>query len=272
MAQYNKNSSQFIDRNNNLFDVVMLCDSAGNIINSSSIAANINISSGSLGGYTYMHKFGAVPEMAQNTAGTIWDINNTFYPWLSTAGVIHVECTNISGALSNADNGGYISVNGLDSNYNKISEIINITNSSGIGNLNFLRINDVIFHKPSAQSNTTNITLRINSTIVDRVTINKGRSLASVYTIPAGYTGYLTQGTTTCGAGADATVDMYVRPFGNTFINGHSLEVSGGGGQYNYQFSVPVKIPEKSDIDIRAEVRTNKARITCAYDLILVQN
>jgi len=31
-------------------------------------------------------------------------------------------------------------------------------------------------------------------------------------------------------------------------------------------------LPEKTDIDVRASVRTNNALVTAAYDIILIQN
>lgn len=65
---------------------------------------------------------------------------------------------------------------------------------------------------------------------------------------------------------------MFVR-YGNqeTFRVGHSFEVSGTGGPYLYQFTVPIRIPEKSDIDVRATMRSNNARITAAFDMVLVR-
>ena len=94
----------------------------------------------------------------------------------------------------------------------------------------------------------------------------------SVYTVPAGYTGYLLKGTMSCQLSGDATGDMFVRYFGQTsFRVGHSFEVSGAGGPYTYEFGVPIQIPAKSDIDVRANVRTNNARVTAAFDLILIE-
>jgi hypothetical protein len=66
---------------------------------------------------------------------------------------------------------------------------------------------------------------------------------------------------------------MFIRYFGqSSFRVGHSFEVQGEGGPYNYKFSVPIRIPEKSDIDVRAAVRTNNSRVTAAFDLILIDN
>jgi hypothetical protein len=35
--------------------------------------------------------------------------------------------------------------------------------------------------------------------------------------------------------------------------------------------AVPFRVPEKSDIDVRASVRTNNAQVTAAYDIILIK-
>jgi hypothetical protein len=56
----------------------------------------------------------------------------------------------------------------------------------------------------------------------------------------------------------------------NHFRAGHTFEVS--SGQYLYKFDVPFVVPEKTDLDVRAAVRSNNARVTSAYDLILVSN
>lgn len=83
-------------------------------------------------------------------------------------------------------------------------------------------------------------------------------------------TGYLIKGTMSCQSAADATGDMFVRyPGQSSFRVGHSFEVSGTGGQYTYEFGIPIQIPAKADIDVRAQVRSNNARITAAFDIIL---
>ena len=97
--------------------------------------------------------------------------------------------------------------------------------------------------------------------------------MMGIYTVPAGYSAYLLKGVATCQSGADATGDMFVRYGGEeSFLVGHSFEVSGSGGEYEYNFPIPLRIPEKSDIDVRAKVRSNNARITAAFDILLEAN
>lgn len=226
----------------------------------------LSISRGHIKGVTHIHKFGAVPAMSVNTTGSIWDVSDTLYPWsaFNTAGVLTIPPVNV------ADNGNIITVFGLDENYNTISE--NFTTSSTLtvtGTKLFKRVYRAF---DNVTTNAGNINIQKNGTTVARITAGKGQTLMSVYTVPAGYTGYLLKGTMSCQLSGDATGDMFVRYFGQTsFRVGHSFEVSGAGGPYTYEFGVPIQIPAKSDIDVRANVRTNNARVTAAFDLILIE-
>ena len=230
----------------------------------------INIARGLLKGVTSEHKFGAVPAMSVNTTGTVWDVNDTVYPWsaFSSATAVTVDRAGVG------DAGKTITIVGLDENYDAVTDTCVLTNASGNTTTNgttFIRVFRAFVS--TGADNVGNVDIKVSSTVVARITENKGQTLMAIYTVPAGYTAYLTQGTATIQSGADATGDMFIRYFGETaFRIGHSFEVSGTGGQYLYEFSVPRVIPEKSDIDIRASVRSNNARATAAFDIILKQN
>ena len=226
----------------------------------------LSISRGHIKGVTHIHKFGAVPAMSVNTNGSIWDVSDTLYPWsaFNTAGVLTIPPVNV------ADNGNIITVFGLDENYNTISENFTISSTLTVtGTKLFKRVYRAF---DNVTTNAGNIDIQKGGTTVARITAGKGQTLMSVYTVPAGYTGYLLKGTMSCQLSGDATGDMFVRYFGQTsFRVGHSFEVSGAGGPYTYEFGVPIQIPAKSDIDVRANVRTNNARVTAAFDLILIE-
>lgn len=227
----------------------------------------LSIAQGEVSGHSLQHKFGAVPAMSQNQSGTVWDINDTDYPWssFSTAGVLSVPAVNAS------DDGKSLVIVGLDSSYNEITETVTISSSDAVTTTNsYLRVYRAYL---TSGSNVAIINIQKGGVNVARINVGKAQTLMAVYTVPAGYTAYLTQGTSTCQDGADATGDMFIRYYGqDSFRVGHTFEVCGDGGQYFYPFSVPVAIPEKSDIDVRATVRSNNARITAAFDMILAKN
>lgn len=227
------------------------------------------IAKGEVRGHSLVHKFGAVPQMSNNTTGTVWDVNDTAYPWASwaTAGTVSIPAVNAS------DDGKTVSIVGLDADYNPLTENIVVSSSVTVTTTNsFIRIYRAFMVNGSA-TNIGNINIQKGGVTVARITAGKSQTLMAIYTVPAGHTAYLTQGTCTCQAGSDATGFMFVRYGGeNSFRVGHSFEVSGAGGQYFYPFDAPIPIPEKSDIDVEVTVRTNNARVTAAFDLILMQN
>lgn len=220
-------------------------------------------------GLSHEHKFGAVPAMSQNQSGTIWDVNDTDYPWASfaTAGTLSVPAVNAS------DDGKSIEIIGLDANYYEISEEVTVSSAEAVTtNQSFIRVFRAYITNGSA-TNVANINVQKGGTTVLRITAGKGQTLMAIYTVPAGKTAYLMKGVATCQSGADATGSMFIRYAGQqAFRVGHSFEVAGSGGEYQYEFSAPIRIPEKSDIDVRADVRSNNARITAAFDMILEDN
>jgi hypothetical protein len=217
-------------------------------------------------GLSHVHKFGAVPAMSQNNTGTIWDVNDTTYPWsaFSTATTLTVD------RASATDAGKQVLIVGLDGAYNEIQETVTLTNATGNATTkSFIRVYRAYMTNGSA-TNAGNVTVKASTTVVAQITAAKGQTLMAVYTVPAGYSAYILKGAATCQDGADATGDMFVRYFGDlAFRVGHSFEVCGDGGEYMYDFGIPLRIPEKSDIDIRASVRSNNARLTAAFDILL---
>ena len=224
-----------------------------------------------ISGYSFNHKFGAVPSMSSGATGSIWDINDTLYPWdaLGTGSIINVERNNAS------DNGKIVTIQGLDENYEFTEESIEITGADQIGSQLFTRVNRA-FVVDAGGSNIGNIDIEVGApggTTVARILAGYGQTLMAVYTIPAGKTGYLLHGTATGSSDTDAEGLMMVRYFGtDSFRIGHAFELQLRGGQYDYTFTVPIPVPEKTDIDVRAIMRSNNKRITAAFDILLVDN
>lgn len=225
----------------------------------------LSIARGHVKDASHIHKFGAVPSMSQSTAGSIWDIDDTLYPWsaFDTAGVLTIPAVNAS------DNGMVISVFGLDDNFDLVDENFTVSSSgTTTGTKTFKRVYRAFVM--DGVSNVGNINMQRGGVTVARITAGLAQTLMAIYTVPNGYTGYILKGNMSCQAGADATGNMFVRYSGQSaFRIGHSFEVSGAGGEYTYDFGVPIQIPSKSDIDVRATVRSNNARVSAAFDILL---
>ena len=229
---------------------------------------NQMVAEGNIGEHSFIHKFGAVPALSKDATGSVWDVNDTAYPWsaFDTAGVVNLDRD------STSDANKVVTVIGLDADYNETQESITLTEASNnTGTVVFKRVFRAFV--ADGTTNVGNIAIQRESTTVARITAGLGQTLMAVYTVPAGYTGYLYKGTCSAEAGADATGNMFVRYFGQqSFRTQHTFEVGGTGGQYTYDFAFPPPIPEKSDIDVQVSGRTKNGRYTAAFDLLLVEN
>lgn len=278
MTQYSSKRDSLLSTNSDIYEVVMLSDKSGNIINSFSSIANINLSLGNIEGHTFVNNSGTSASTTGSATGSIWGVTDTVYPWLTvvSGGTLTIDCRNpTNNNVDTSDDGKTVHVYGLDSNFNPIEEEILITGSSGVGVKTFYRINGMLFHG-NITSNLTRIDAKMGATIVSRILKGAGSASSIIYTVPAGYTGFITKGTSSCNYSGDATVRMFMRLFDQTdphgFVSGHVFEINGSGGQYLYDFSAPIVIPEKSDIDVRLTARQNNTVVTASYDIILIDN
>lgn len=234
----------------------------------SSLAEQIFIASGQMARTSFEHKFGAVPAMSQNTTGTVWDVNDTLYPWstFDTAGAITVAAVNAS------DNNKQIRIFGLDANWDRQDETVTVSSSGAVSVPGTWKRVFRAFTANGSVNNVADINIQKGGTTVARISAGVGQTLMAIYTVPRGYTAYLCKGVATAQSSADGSGFMYVRYKDQaSYRVGHTFEVA-GGGEYEYVFTAPIRIPEQSDIDVRITTRSNNGRYTAAFDMILVEN
>lgn len=199
---------------------------------------------------------------------TVWTMG-TAYPWssLTTAQTLYIKS-----ATNNAtDRSLEVTITGLDASFNILSETIHLNSNNStlaVSTTNqFIRVNDI--YCSNANTNESEISARITSgggTVIDNILAGHGRNMTGIYTIPNGYTGYLLKGNfSTTGS---SVVAFYARPFGGTFTLEHIA--SADNTTYEYEFSIPRVVPEKSDLDVRLD--TGAGKCSCNFEMILVKN
>ena len=170
MAQFSAHRQEWFGSvsNSNIFEVIMMADKDGNIINSFGLSSNINIAAGLVDGWATVHKFGAVPEMSQNDSGTIWDVPDINYPWsaFDTPGILTITTTTKNGSSSTDDDGITVHVLGLDENYEEVEDTFTISGSSATGTVSFKRVYRAYID--GAEANQTNINVLRGGTEVLR--------------------------------------------------------------------------------------------------------
>ena len=224
-----------------------------------------SIAQGQINGYSLVHVTGYNPDIDLATDETVWSAGG-LYPWSlwNSARVVTVVST------STSDTGSVV-VSGLDANYNPVVEDINFNGTtSGTGSVQFKRVNSAVY-KDSGANNVGTITLTANSTTVGVIEADIGQTLNGIYTVPAGHTAYMLAGDFSVHKAKDAQIRFFVRPFGENFRVVHIGEAY--QNTYRYDFVVPVKLTEKTDVDIRATlVETNNTPVATNFSMILVDN
>ena len=223
-------------------------------------------------GYSSNHKFGAVPSMSNNTIGSIWDIDDTLYPFdaLGVAGsIVNVERN------SPADAGSVIRVQGLDVNYDFIEEDFTLTAAETLGTAVFRRINRA-FIVTDGGTNIGDIDIEVGGpggATVARITAGAGQTLMAVYTVPANVTAYVLNVGATASDDADATISLLRREVtSDVFRIATTFELQQRGGGFTQEFQIPIKLLEKTDIDLRVISRASGKRFTSTFDILLVGN
>ena len=114
----------------------------------------------------------------------LWE-NATAYTYPGSALTMTVT------SASASDDGGTVTIIGLDASYNVISETVTANNATPpTTTAGFFRINDVIFAKTSG-ANAGDITVANGGTTYAKILAGVGRNQASIYTVPAGKSFYL---------------------------------------------------------------------------------
>lgn len=222
---------------------------------------NLQISRGLVRGAYSVNKYGYNSAVPSNAYETIWDGSN-LYTYISTAGTATVTSSNTS-----SDNGGTVTVYGLDANYDLVQETLTI--GGGAGTQSFYRVfRATLDTANTGTSNVGTVTVTVDSTSAAIISPARGQTLMAIYTIPRGKKGYLVQ----LDAGSQKDLEHEIvlvvkNGSGNVFQTKEFISIRGGFHTKNY--ALPVEIDEKYDIEVRAKSSATSA-VSAGFELIVL--
>ena len=151
---------------------------------------------------------------------------------------------------SASDDGGTVTIIGLDANYDIISETVTANSTTApVTTKGFFRINDVIFANNGVNVGT--ITVSNGGTTYAKILIGTGRNQASIYTVPNGYEFYLYRidaFSNDSTAAKPAIFRNYVKyPSGAEYTVARTTFLS----NMNIQRRLPFKYSQKTDIQFQ---------------------
>jgi hypothetical protein len=263
MAQWNKDAQAYRAQDTTNFEVVMIADEDGNPINSFGAASNIPIAGGQIEGYNYVHKFGANTDLANGDYEAIWD-GNAAYPWTTLDSPATALTTNIA-ALNN---GAEVTIQGLNENWELTTEVLTLDGTAQTTQNSYKRVFRAFCS--GSQALGADFTLSKAAVVVLKIQVAHQQTLMSVYTVPAGKSAYLFNLNVSTLKNEEITVRVSFRLDGKVFRTQHIAQVA--SINYDHTFTVPLYMPEKTDVQLEALAGSSGVAAYAHFDLILVDN
>ena len=251
--------------------------------------SGLAIAKGDVTGTSFIHKFGNAPDFDTGDGTvTVWDgandasLDEMAYTYSTTAAIDSISSSNAGDTVD-------IEIQGLDSNYDLVTQTITLTGQTRAAlSTSLIRVfrlknvgatdlvgNCYVYENTTISGGVPTDTTKVRAMIQN----GNNQTLMAVYTIPAGYTGYMRDWyASSSGANKSASyvVDLFARPFGQVFQLKHRSAISDDGTTYiQHRYEEPEVFSEKTDIEMRvtiADTNITEASISGGFDIVLVQN
>lgn len=229
---------------------------------------DLQVARGQIQGHSTVNIYGFQVSVT-TTNIPVWEVAGA-YAYPASATTMHLASSvNTGDDLS----GTTIIIRGLDANYEQISETLALTGTTvAVTTKSYLRINSMAV---TAGSPTGTITLKNTANSVTYAQINPsiGRSQMSIYTVPAGYTFYLSR------------IDAYTSANGSSadWVQYRNVATTSAGvttlsqqapftNTYHAQRVMPRAFAEKTDIQLQAKTSANTYAVSIAGEGYLISN
>jgi len=231
----------------------------------------LGISGDDILGHNSVHKFGHNSNMGSSAFETIWH-NGGLYPWSINAERVNIVSTDIVDT-SVGLGARTIQLIGLDASYNEITEIITLNGTTNVLSVNsYLRLQRAkVLSAGSHGHNNGELTAtqETSGDILFNISHAKNQTLICTYTVPAGKTAYLIDWQYSIKNGKATDLELLTRKIGEVFQVKSKIGIDTTGNQTWLPY---LRIPEKTDVDVRGKATTGAHEISSSLNIILVDN
>ena len=223
----------------------------------------LQVALGQITGATSVFKAGYNPTIGA-TEESLWGAS-VIYPWASWDGGGTLSCVSAS-----ASDTGELHIVGLkSSDWSQVEEVVTLNGLTPVvTTTSFIRINNV--HYFHSTGNVGAISVSRNGTVVGYIEAGNGQGQMCQYTVPAGNTAFILTGNANMGKGNDGTGKFKYRLYGSNFQTAMTFLLF--QSTFTYDFKAPLRLPEKTDLDVTMVAGNSGTPATCAYSIILVDN
>lgn len=178
------------------------------------------------------------------------------------------SASQISVASTDASDNQNIQINGLDSNWLEVSEVVTLNGITSVSTVNsFIRVNSC--YNVGASELVGNVNGSIGADVVFNITPEAQRTSQAVYSIPDNKTAYLFQGTASSDKNDGIDFIFKVRQFGGVFTTEEQFRLFENIMDTARPFSA---IPKKSDLKVMAQSVAGTNKATAQFGLLLLDD
>jgi len=241
----------------------------------------LQVGRGQITWHNRLFQFGANTNI-QTTSTTVWSgtTSNYVYPASATVMKISSSDANDTSAGTGAQT---VKIFGLDANYAEISETVSLNGQTAVNTTNsYLRINQLVVLTAGSGGTAAgtiyagvgSVTSGVPGTIYCIIPVGYNADAQAIWTVPAGYTAYMTSCTWTAG---NTTPNLLItgvlisRPFGGVFTIQSTCKFN-VGTSFDRHFDTPIAFTEKSDIEMRLGSSTAGSAGTAEFHIIYIKN
>lgn len=225
---------------------------------------DLQVARGQIQGHSTVNIYGYQPSIG-TTFVPVWE-NATAYTYPASAITMY-----LSGSSGDT---AKITIVGLDSSYNVISETVTLNGATPVATVKqYLRVNSMSVTVGSATNPAGAVYLKDVGGTITYAQINAGigRTQAAIYTVPAGFTYYLSR------------VNIYTSLNGNDYCTYQNKTISPAGVvqvtqqapfaiSYEAQRVMPRPFAEKTDIQLMAKIQTGTGAVAISQEGYLIKN
>lgn len=231
----------------------------------------IEIAEHGLSGYDFMSKFGYNASVGTSEE-PIWAESGVSYTYPTSARAMTVSSANANDTAAGTG-ARTVYVEGLDGDYLVVSETATLNGQTAVNLVNtYLRVYRCYVVTAGSGGKNAGIvyvgygtvTSGKPATVQASIVAGTNQTLQSLYTIPAGKTGYLVDHTIRSSGAGEAR--LYARQFGGVFRIQRNLPIT---ENVEKVFSVALKFPAKTDIEYRGLANTATVKMSADFTLVL---
>ncbi len=194
----------------------------------------------------------------------------------ATAYTYPVSATSMNLVSTNAGDTATISISGLDANFKPVTEAVVLNGTTAVATVNaFIRINSMQVSVGSATNPAGTVTLKdpTNTTTYAQINTGIGRTQMSIFTVPAGYTFYLSR--VDCNSSFNGNNANYVT-YKNYNVSSTGVvtvtQQSPFTAWYHSQRVMPRAFAEKTDLQFQFQTSAGTAAVNCSVEGWLIKN